>query len=200
MILRTDLLNHLIKKRNYKKYLEIGVRDANKGNFNNIKIDYKIGVDPEPRTRQSNIVELTSDDFFKVNKEKYDIIFIDGLHLEEQVDKDIINSLDALNENGIVLLHDCNPPTEFRQRDNYEVNGKFPSWNGTVWKSIAKVRMTRTDLKVQVVDTDWGVGIIEKSENQELYPKTTDLNYKFLDTNRKELLNIIDTDTFFKMY
>ena len=200
MILRTDLLNHLINKRNYKKYLEIGVRDANKGNFNNIKIDYKIGVDPEPRTRQSNIVELTSDDFFKVNKEKYDIIFIDGLHLEEQVDKDIVNSLDALNENGIVLLHDCNPPTEFRQRDNYEVNGKFPSWNGTVWKSIAKVRMTRTDLKVQVVDTDWGVGIIEKSENQELYPETTDLNYKFLDTNRKELLNIIDTDTFFKMY
>ncbi len=194
------MLNHIVSKRDYKKYLEIGVRDANKGNFNKIEIDYKIGVDPEPRTRQSNIVELTSDDFFKVNKEKYDIIFIDGLHLEEQVDKDIVNSLDALNENGIVLLHDCNPPTEFHQRDKYEVNGKFPAWNGTVWRSIAKVRMTRTDLKVQVVDTDWGVGIIEKSENQELFPETKDLNYKFLDTNRKKLLNIIDTDTFFKMY
>ncbi len=31
---RTAIINHLIKKYNYKTYLEIGVRESNKGNFN----------------------------------------------------------------------------------------------------------------------------------------------------------------------
>ena len=36
-----------------------------------------------------NIYKMSSDIFFKSNKKYFDIIFIDGLHLEEQVDKDI---------------------------------------------------------------------------------------------------------------
>jgi hypothetical protein len=200
VVRRYDLINHIIKNRNYKKYLEIGVRNPNKGNFNKIIIENKTGVDPNPIVEQNNIIKSTSDNFFKNTEEKYDIIFIDGLHLEEQVDKDIINSLNHINENGIILVHDCNPITEFMQRENYEVNGKFPSWNGTVWRSIAKLRMNRSDLKIKVVNTDSGVGLIEKSENEQLFPNCKNLNYDFLDSNREKLLNLIDTDLFFKTY
>ena len=34
-------------------------------------------------------MKITSDDFFKQNKNKYDCVFIDGLHIYDQVKRDI---------------------------------------------------------------------------------------------------------------
>lgn len=195
-ISRTDIINYCIKKNKYISYLEIGVRDPNNGNFNSIKIKNKLGVDPKPKIKQSNIYVGTSDDFFKNNKQKFDIIFIDGLHLEEQVDKDIINSLECITDKGLILLHDCNPPTKLHQREQYKVNGKYPSWNGTVWRSIAKLRMTRSDLKINVIDTDWGVGVIKKSKDEELYPYKENFTYDLLEKDRKKLLKLVKAKTF----
>ena len=96
--------------------------------------------------KQNLSFNCTSPEFFNKNKDFFDIIFIDGLHLEYQVDKDIEGSLKFLSKDGFIILHDCNPPTEFQQRENYEVDGKFPPWNGTVWKSFAKLRMTNSNL------------------------------------------------------
>ena len=73
----------------------------------------------------------------------------------EQVDKDIENGLNYLSDNGFILIHDCNPPTKFHQRENYCVDGTYPPWNGTVWKSLVRLRFNRDDLKVNVIDTDW---------------------------------------------
>ena len=199
-VYRTDLINYLIDKYNLNNYLEIGVRNPN-SNFNKIKIKNKTAVDPDPLIKQNNIFVGTSDVFFNQldRNIEYDIIFIDGLHLEHQVDKDIINSLKHLKKNGFILLHDCNPPTEFHQRDNYEVNGKFPSWNGTTWRSLAKLRMSREDLKINVVDTDWGVGIITINKEQKLFKKQ-DINYSLLEKNRVQLLNLISVDNFKSIY
>lgn len=199
-ITRTDIINYLIEKYNLKTYLEIGVRNPN-DNFNKIKCDNKVAVDPEPLIQTENIYIGTSDNYFQniSHNKKFDIIFIDGLHLEEQVDKDITNSLNHLNKNGFILLHDCNPPTEFHQREVYEVDGKFPSWNGTVWRSIVKLRMNNTNLKINVIDTDWGVGVITKSKNENLFPKQ-DINYKLLENNREKLLNLIYYDKFKLLY
>ena len=41
---KIHIINYLIKKNNYKKYLEIGIDNAI--TFKEVKIDYKIGVDP----------------------------------------------------------------------------------------------------------------------------------------------------------
>lgn len=68
--------------------------------FNKINIDKKVGVDPI----SGGNVRLTSDNFFKINKDRFDIIFIDGLHAFEQVKKDITNSLNILNKNGVLLF------------------------------------------------------------------------------------------------
>ena len=48
----------------------------------------------------------TSDEFFMQNKEKFDIIYIDGWHEEPQVYKDINNSWNSLNINGIIICDD----------------------------------------------------------------------------------------------
>lgn len=188
---RTYIINYLIKKYNLKNYLEIGVRNGK--NFNNIIIKNKIGVDPEPIDKikdYKNIKVMTSDNYFISNNIKFDIIFIDGLHLEEQVDKDIINSLKVLNDNGYIIMHDCNPPTKFHQRTNYELkNGETPFWNGTVWRSYVKLRMNNNNLKMRVVNCDWGVGIIQKG-NQKCI-KTKDLKYNLLNEDRENILNLI---------
>ena len=48
----------------------------------------------------------TSDNFFVSNKEKFDIIYVDGWHEAPQVYKDINNSWNFLNINGIIICDD----------------------------------------------------------------------------------------------
>ena len=100
---RWDLINYIIKQKNYSEYLEIGCDQDQL--FGKIDIDYKIGVDPEV----GGNFRGTSDNFFKQNSDFFDCIFIDGLHKYDQVKRDILNSLDHLSQNGIIMLHDCLP-------------------------------------------------------------------------------------------
>jgi len=48
----------------------------------------------------------TTDEFFKHNKNYYDCIFIDADHTYEGVKKDFENSLNFLNDSGIIIFHD----------------------------------------------------------------------------------------------
>ena len=117
---------------------------------------------------------MTSDVFFenlkgdklKINsRTKFDVIFIDGLHISNQVDKDILNSLEFLSEKGVVILHDCNPPSEYHQREAYDFENSPARnfWNGTTWKAFYKLRHTN-DLYSICFDCDWGVGVISKKQ------------------------------------
>lgn len=189
--LRTDIINFLIKKNNYNKYLEIGVQDQAR-NFNNINCKTKIGVDPNGSTT----FKLTSDTFFEQNEETFDIVLIDGLHLEDQVDKDIQNSLKFLNKNGTVVLHDCLPISESHQREVYGGGG---IWAGTVWRSIAKLRMTDSSLEINVVDIDWGCGILRKKSKNTLFKKSI-IDYSFYEKNKNELMNVITVEQFKQWY
>jgi len=100
---RIEILNNIIKKKNYVSYLEIGTFKEEL--FSKVICEKKIGVDPF----SGGTHRMTSDDFFQTNKSKFDCIFIDGLHHYEQVIRDINNSLKILNDNGVILIHDCLP-------------------------------------------------------------------------------------------
>ena len=88
---RISIINDLITKYDFKSYLEIGVRNTFEC-FDLINCETKDGVDPSPRHPEVNF-PVTSDVFFANLKpeKKYDLIFIDGLHLFEQVIKDVNN-------------------------------------------------------------------------------------------------------------
>lgn len=197
---RWEIINYLIGKNNFKRYLEIGV--FNGVNIERIRVDHKDGVDPGAEGEWSDLTNypMTSDAYFELISEdiKYDIIFIDGLHHSDQVDKDIQNSLKHLNDGGYILLHDCNPPL----KDMQLVPRQTDYWNGDVWKSIVKLRCTDTKLEISVIDTDWGVGIIKRGR-QEIYSRDTIkdcLDWEYFDENRDELLNIISVEEFYKKY
>lgn len=184
---RTDIINLIVNKTNAKRYLEIGVDNGN--NFENISCKYKLGVDPNPES--AALLIETSDEFFMRNKIKFDVIFIDGLHTREQVKKDILNSLNILSENGVIVCHDMNPEQESWQTEYFEGG----LWTGQCWKAFAELRMTRNDLEMFVVDTDFGCGVIRKGE-QNLLPLNDNLTYDHLDKNRKEILNLISIKEF----
>lgn len=156
-MLRTEIIQKFITKRNYKSYLEIGTyRNVN---FDKITIDEKVSIDPDPEAKAT--YQMTSDEFFAVNQDKFDIVFIDGLHEHIQVYKDIQNSLKFLNPNGVIILHDCMPKNEKMQLwDNK--SHQFEEWTGDTWKAYYKA-LNEINYKVYVLDTDYGCGVIDTS-------------------------------------
>lgn len=152
---RIELLNHLIATRGYTSYLEIGCDDDTC--FNAIHCLEKTGVDPA----RGGTHRMTSDHFFETlsKRKRFDLVFIDGLHWCEQVDRDVDNSLRHLTRRGVIVLHDCNPPTPAHAL--YPRPVPWTAWNGDVWRSIVKLRRARAStLDVAVGDFDWGCGVV----------------------------------------
>ena len=187
-IQRTNVLNTLVEKFNYQSYLEVG--QGRKGlNFRWINCPTKIGVDPNKKFNAA--FQMTSDEFFDQNTDSFDLIFIDGLHHADQVERDILNSLKVLNKNGTIVVHDCNPINETWQI----VPRESETWTGDVWKAWVKLRATRQDLKMYVINVDFGCGIIRKGK-QVTINIPEELTYKMLDENRKDFLNLVDINFF----
>lgn len=215
MTSKIDIINFLIKKYNFKRYLEIGVRYS-ADCFDQIDCFHKISVDPDFENQQMKWdaklqknfkidYKYTSDDFFSrlennlldlpVNF-KWDIVFVDGLHLSFQVERDILNSLNHLSENGIIVVHDCDP---FLYEDNYtRLIEDFwgQQWNGTVWKTIYKLKATRSDLKICTLPLDHGIGIIKRGEQNLIPFDNPYFEYRIFQKNRIRDLNIIDESEF----
>ena len=182
---RKYIVQEIINIKEYTKYLEIGCFDNEL--FDVVNINHKTGVDPV----SGGTIRLTSDQFFKNNKEFFDCVFIDGLHTYNQVKKDIQNSLKFLNKNGIILLHDCLPNNFYEQatpRCQW-------TWNGDVWKAIVESRRSK-DVDVYTCYADYGIGIIIKRPNRNLLnhiqkdPSSLKFDDYFYD--HKNLMNIIE--------
>ena len=189
---RFEIINKIIELKEYKTYLEIGCQaDIN---FSKIQIDKRIGVDPH----DGGTHRMTSDDFFKNNNEKFDIIFIDGLHEYEQVIKDIKNSVKFLSNNGMIILHDCLPSKIWHQT----IPQSHSSWNGDVWKAIVECR-TFENLDTYTCVADQGLGIIFNRKNKNLLKikikKFKNLSFKSYYENHKQYMNIISEDYLFKL-
>jgi len=188
---RYEIINRLIKQNNYESYLEIGVWTGDC--FRQVNCKHKKGVDPMAVT--SVAYRMESDEYFENNTEKFDIIFVDGLHTKEQAYRDVINGLERLKEGGTILMHDCYPETEKSQK----VPRESDVWNGDVWKSFVKIRQERDDLEMYVINTDHGVGVIQKTdEKKEILSDSIKITYKELKKNAKEWLNLISVEDFEK--
>jgi hypothetical protein len=199
-------------------YLEIGV---SKGlAFRQISAEEKIAVDPafrlsehtravaDAKARTTHYFETTSDAFFDnetafLDRRPIDVALIDGMHTYEQVVRDVENTLRYLRDDGVIFLHDCNPPFELAGRpaeswDDFIAQQSGPLvigvWNGDVWKAIVHLRSTRPDLLVGVLKCDQGVGFVRRGSPESTLPYTADqvaaLTYADLKADRRRLLNL----------
>lgn len=199
-------------------YLEIGVSRGQA--FQRISAAEKIAVDPafklsersrrlaDGKARVTHYFETTSDDFFAsetafLEQRPIDVALIDGLHTYEQVVRDVENALRYLRDDGVIFLHDCNPPFALAARraeswDDFIAQQSGPLvigiWNGDVWKAIVHLRSTRHDLLVGVLKCDQGVGFVRKGTPESPLSYSVEqveaLTYADLKADRKRLLNL----------
>lgn len=211
-MIRWDIINHFIKKNNYKSFLEIGYYKG--WNFDSVNCDNKTTVDPNPcktpdqeeleygnsmqlsGISYESLYKMTSDEFFskEAKGSKWDIVFIDGLHEAKQVTRDIENSLKHLSDGGVIVLHDCNPPT-YEHTTTGDCGG---NWNGDVYKAVYKASIEPQN-DFYTVDTDWGVGVLKRREGMRVNGtagRGRDLSWEEFDANRKEILNLISVEEF----
>jgi Methyltransferase domain len=137
-------------------YVEIGVR---RGESLRMARDGTtcIGIDPSPMIDQeppgTRIYALTSDEFFARHDlgallgGPFELAFIDGLHLFEQVLRDFMHLEGYAHRRSVVLLHDCLPLdglTSSRSRTT-------AFYSGDVWKAALALRRQRPDLELVTV-------------------------------------------------
>jgi hypothetical protein len=195
----------------HENYLEIGIRNP-ADNFDLIQCKNKYSVDPGYEIdKNPAIYPFESDVFFKkffyneldiCSDMKFDVIFIDGLHLADQASRDILNSIKCIKDDGFIVMHDCNPPNEYFAREDYAyANGPSGSfWNGTTWKAFYNARHHK-DIYSGCIDCDWGVGILSKNSLGGLLNRINDIEnpfyeFKVFESNRKTHLNLISYDEF----
>ena len=183
---RHAFINLAISKFKNCKYLEIGVDDNDVFNSIPLSMDDKYGVDP----KKGGNFKMTSDDFFEKNPQiKFDVIFIDGLHEYEQCQKDCLNSIRQLNDDGIILFHD------FLPRSIYEENipRKQSSWTGDVWKVAVELANSK-NAQFKIINIDIGIGVF-KIKNNFKYERMNELKNKSFKEylNYKNKLPIIST-------
>jgi len=152
---RIALTNLLVSKFENCSYLEIGCNTNVL--FDSLPISNKTGVDPFI----GGNVRLTSDDFFLSNKNKFDVIFIDGLHTYEQVRRDIVNSMKVLKPGGWIAIDDMLPRNWIEQH----VPCISPNnWTGDVWK-VAFELINTAGIDFKIFKIDLGVGAFRVNGN-----------------------------------
>lgn len=156
-ITRHDVINSFITERGFHSFLEIG---TDKGlSLRNVHAKRIVSVDPDMNTPATH--HMTSDQYFAEHSDKFDIIFIDGLHECHQAYRDIHYALrDHLNRNGIIVIHDCLPTTKHMQE--HHTTSQNYEWTGDVWKAFVRSR-AELPYEMYTIDTDYGCGIIDTS-------------------------------------
>ncbi|MCX6896876.1 MAG: class I SAM-dependent methyltransferase, partial [Verrucomicrobia bacterium] len=206
---RLEVIQKIIAARRARNYLEIGVEHG--ATFLSVRARRKVAVDPHfqisRRRRFKTLLRnlnaeyhaMTSDEYFQNAdpRKPFDVAFIDGLHTYPQALRDVENTLAVLADGGVIVVHDCNPPTAAAAHP-----GKSPaevatlnlpgwdwSWCGDVWKTVCHLRIARRDLNIFVLDCDFGLGIITRGNAEEPLNLSLDelesLTFADLEKNRQ---------------
>ncbi len=187
---RTALLNFIIANHSKKvecEYLEIGC--ASNINFDSICLTNKVGVDPD----MGGTYRLTSDAYFKKYPDnKFDLIFLDGLHTYKQTKKDLVNALKVLNEGGVIVLDDFIP----RDWKGHFTPRVQTQWNGDIWK-ISFELLNAKGLEFRILTIDGGQCVIFKKQKEtyipDSYDEFKDLPFQYLYENF-DLLPTVDIE------
>lgn len=178
---RIALVNLLCSTKLDGSYLEIGCQ----GNicFDAVPMIDKIGVDPESGGTHKEY----SDDFFAANDKKFDVIFIDGLHVYDQVRRDVVNSIKSLKPGGWIAIHDMLPHDAVSE---HVPNISSGAWYGDVWKVAFELTAT-PGIDFKIIKIDAGIGLLRLiTPNPELDDKTDilqDKRFEFFYNNISQL-------------
>lgn len=210
---REEVLDALRERLGAARYLEIGLGSGSP--IMRLDVPRKFGVDPVlprwkrrlqchlrdlRRGRRTRFFRMTSDAFFArhaglLGAAPLDLAFVDGLHSAEQAYADVLACLRHLAPGGVLVMHDCNPPSAAAAAPQPELVGQVSGdWYGDVWKAVVRLRASRADLQVFVLDCDCGLGIVRRGTSAGLSPVAPEqvegLTYADLAADRTRLLDL----------
>lgn len=142
-------INALLEKGGSgRSYLEIGVERGL--TFEAINAVHKVCVDPAPLFKVNSaaagahVVVSTSEDYFasQTSGERFDFVFLDGLHTAEATYADFIGAVRVLAPGGMILIDDVLPSDEASALPSFDASQKkkkisgisHTRWYGDVWK------------------------------------------------------------------
>lgn len=159
------------------RYLEIGVWKGK--TLFPVKASSKVGVDPvfafdvdtvKPKHPNTVFFSGTSDEYFASldPSARFEVIYLDGLHLFEQILRDLINSLSFLTDDGIIVIDDVCPTSYHSSLANpkhvHVVKNALKSddknWMGDVYKIVFFIDSFLQQYKFRTVSNNHGQVII----------------------------------------
>jgi hypothetical protein len=144
---------------------------------------------------------------------KYDLVFVDPYHSYRCSMIDILGAACLLGPDGIMVVHDCNPPT----REVAQPEFKRREWCGLTYEAFIDYANSAKTSALFTVDCDYGCGVIFK--NGKILPREFRMTpgrdrlalswfnaksddhrrYSFFELMRGKLLNLISTDRFLEI-
>jgi hypothetical protein len=156
-----DLLFRLHRLLRPRTYVEIGV---NEGHSLRWALDGTTTVAIDPALVQDDLppapvgtafMALPSDDAFAhpslpiaLEDQPIELAFVDGLHLVEQVLRDVANVEARATSSTVLVLDDPLPP----EPDSADRERSTLLWTGDVWKAVVLLRRHRPDLRIITLD------------------------------------------------
>jgi hypothetical protein len=92
--------------------------------------------------------------------EKFDFVFVDPFHTYGASYRDIKWGLHLLKPGGLMLIHDCNPPTADLATPEFIPD----AWCGVTFAAYLDVVLFAREYGYVTVDTDFGCGLVGKPE------------------------------------
>lgn len=174
------------------RYLEIGLFRG--VTFRGVAAAEKVGVDPDlsylefdPADAGPNVTihGETSDVYFGQiadPAERFDVIFLDGLHSFEQTMRDLHNALAFTGEQGIIVVDDVYPSSfaaalpvyeQFRRVRN-TLGIESGAWMGDVYRLLFFVQTFHPELTYRTVAEDLGQMVVWKKRRPAVEERTVE--------------------------
>jgi len=138
-------LSDYLKKHSFTSYLELGI--FTKDTFEHINSIKRTGVDKDPKWSPTHL--MTTDEFFAINDDRFELTYIDANHMIDFVVRDYNNSI--LVTDKVIAMHDMIPPT-----DEYTA----PHYCGDSYKMLAYLIDHKDEHDFIVLNENYGVTFI----------------------------------------
>jgi len=212
---KTDIIHFLSDQYGYQSYLEICTpttgglyHKINRSKFRTChRLMYRTppsfddGMDVNFRSHHAGTTDLI--ETIQAFALRYDILLVDSFHLYSLSYRDMADALDLVTHRGSVVVHDCLPPSE----DLISAEFVPGAWCGVSFMAFIDFVKDRHGLTYTTVDTDYGCGIIRKSDAEQSLPgdllngwervrHDAKLAYRFMTENKEPLLKLVSVEDF----
>jgi capsular polysaccharide biosynthesis protein len=172
---RADVVQAFLSLWPSPRYLEIGV--ARGATFHAVEAAAKVAVDPQfrfdterARAEHPNAAyhAVTSDAYFGQLArpgDRFEVIYLDGLHTVDQTLRDLTNALDLLAPDGVIVVDDVVPSSYSASLPDYEEvkalraaveREQSMAWMGDVYRLVFMVQSFFQNLSYRTVADNHG--------------------------------------------